>query len=213
MPADCNQGFLLELHPHLLRYITPSTGGNDPCDPVAPGIWNNWRGTLVTELYRRAFEFFEKGVFAPEDRAARAARVRARVLAAAPETRRAAIGVFVEQMPDSYFLSTPEEMMLDHGELRRRFEERRVLRGDVDDERRIHGAVGNGGEVRRRVAGLHRADLKRGRIDERDTTAVRVRHPDDVPGPERAGPDVQCHRERQRRVRGEDQVGALTVPL
>ena len=46
---------------------------------VAPGIWNNWRGTLVTELYRRAFEFFEKGVFEAEDRAARAARTRARV--------------------------------------------------------------------------------------------------------------------------------------
>ncbi len=90
---------------------------------VAPGIWNNWRGMLVTELYRRAFEFFEKGVFEPEDRAARAARVRARVLAAAPENRDEAIRVFVEQMPDSYFLSTPEEMMLGHGELRRRFEE------------------------------------------------------------------------------------------
>ena len=51
---------------------------------VAPGIWNNWRATLVTELYRRAFEFFEKGVFEPEDRAARAERVRARVRSAAP---------------------------------------------------------------------------------------------------------------------------------
>ena len=47
---------------------------------VAPGIWNNWRGDAASrELYRRAFEFFEKGVFEPEDRAARAARVRARV--------------------------------------------------------------------------------------------------------------------------------------
>ena len=89
---------------------------------VAPGVWNNWRGTLVTELYRRAFEFFEKGVFEPEDRAARAARVRARVLAAAPPAEHDAMGVLVEQMPDSYFLSTPEEMMPGHGELRRRFE-------------------------------------------------------------------------------------------
>jgi hypothetical protein len=44
MPADCNQGFLLGLHPHLLRYIVPSTGGNDPCDPVAPGIWHMFTG-------------------------------------------------------------------------------------------------------------------------------------------------------------------------
>ncbi len=90
---------------------------------VAPGIWNNWRGTLVTELYRRAFEFFEKGVFEPEDRAARATRVRARVLAAARRTEREAIRRFVAEMPDKYFLSTPEEMMRDHGELRRRIEQ------------------------------------------------------------------------------------------
>ncbi|HKA28987.1 MAG TPA: [protein-PII] uridylyltransferase [Candidatus Binatia bacterium] len=90
---------------------------------VAPGIWNNWRGTLVTELYRRAFEFFEKGVFEPEDRAARAERIRARVRAAAPPAQHDGIETFVEQMRDSYFLSTPEEVMLGHGELRRRFEQ------------------------------------------------------------------------------------------
>jgi [protein-PII] uridylyltransferase len=94
---------------------------------VAPGVWNNWRGTLVTELYRRAFEFFEKGVFEPEDRAARAARVRQRVLAAAPAAQQDAMQVLVGQMPDSYFLSTPEEMMPSHGELRRRFEQAEVL--------------------------------------------------------------------------------------
>src|SRR5262245_16175050 len=37
---------------------------------VGPGVWNNWRDTLVAELYVRAREFFEKGVFLPEDRAA-----------------------------------------------------------------------------------------------------------------------------------------------
>jgi [protein-PII] uridylyltransferase len=31
--------------------------------------------------------------------------------------------LFVHEMPDSYFLSTPEEMMLGHAELRRRFEQ------------------------------------------------------------------------------------------
>lgn len=90
---------------------------------VAPGMWNNWRGMLVAELYRRAFEFLEKGVFEPEDRTARAARVRARILAAAPKAHGEAIRMFIDEMPDSYFLSTPEEMMLGHGELRRRFEQ------------------------------------------------------------------------------------------
>src|SRR5262249_50441092 len=90
---------------------------------VAPGIWNNWRGTLVTELYRRSFEFFEKGVFEPEDQGARADRIRARLRAAAPPAQQDGIATFVAQMPDSYFLSTPEETMLGHGELRRRFEQ------------------------------------------------------------------------------------------
>lgn len=87
---------------------------------VAPGIWNNWRGTLVTELYRRAFEFFEKGTVEAEDRAARAARTRARVIGGAAHARRSAVRRFVNQMPDNYFLSTPEEMMLGHAELRHR---------------------------------------------------------------------------------------------
>ncbi len=90
---------------------------------VAPGIWNNWRGMLVTELYRRAFEFFEKDVFEPEDRGARAARSRRRVLEAAPPSSRLVMQRFVDAMPDSYFLSTPEEVMQSHGELRRRLEQ------------------------------------------------------------------------------------------
>jgi [protein-PII] uridylyltransferase len=90
---------------------------------VAPGIWNNWRGTLVTELYRRAFELFEKGVFEAEDRTAQAARTRARVVGAAVPARRAIVRDFVDRMPDTYFLSTPEEMMLGHAELRYRLEQ------------------------------------------------------------------------------------------
>jgi len=87
---------------------------------VAPGVWNNWRGTLVTELYRRGHDFFERGVFAAEDRAARAARVRARVVGTAPARERAALAGFVESMPDGYVLSTPEELIAGHGELRGR---------------------------------------------------------------------------------------------
>jgi hypothetical protein len=44
MPADCDQGFLLELHPHLLRYIVPGEEDVAPCTPVAPGIWNMFTG-------------------------------------------------------------------------------------------------------------------------------------------------------------------------
>jgi [protein-PII] uridylyltransferase len=91
---------------------------------VGPGVWNNWRDTLLADLYRRAREFLEKGVFEPEDRAARAARVRVRVAAAAPPALRADTEAFIASMPDGYFLSTPEEMIAGHGDLRRRFAER-----------------------------------------------------------------------------------------
>src|SRR5438094_614423 len=77
---------------------------------VGPGVWNNWRDSLLAELYLRAREFFEKGAVEPEDRAARAARVRARIEAAAPAAGRAEVEAFAASMPDSYFLGTPEDM-------------------------------------------------------------------------------------------------------
>lgn len=91
---------------------------------VGPGVWNNWRDSLVAELYVRAREFLEKGVVAPEDRAAQAARVRARVVAATPTVLRSDMATFMESMPDGYVLSTPEEMLPAHGELRRHLAER-----------------------------------------------------------------------------------------
>jgi [protein-PII] uridylyltransferase len=91
---------------------------------VGPGVWNNWRDSLLADLYLRAREFFEKGVFEPEDRAARAARIRARVAATVPAALRADMEAFIATMPDGYFLATPEEMIAGHGELRRRFGDR-----------------------------------------------------------------------------------------
>ena len=40
IPLDCDQGFLLEGHPNLLRYLTPG----DPCVPTSPGAWNAFTG-------------------------------------------------------------------------------------------------------------------------------------------------------------------------
>jgi [protein-PII] uridylyltransferase len=86
---------------------------------VAPGVWNNWRDSLLAELYVRAREFLEKGVVTPEDRAAQASRVRARVLAGVPPAGRTDVEWFLESMPDGYVVSTPEEMIPGHAELRR----------------------------------------------------------------------------------------------
>jgi [protein-PII] uridylyltransferase len=88
---------------------------------VGPGVWNNWRDSLLAELYVRAREFFEKGVVEPEDRAARAERVRARVVAATAPAARPDMETFLASMPDGYVLSTPEEMIPAQGELRRSF--------------------------------------------------------------------------------------------
>ena len=91
---------------------------------VAPGVWNNWRDSLLSELYLRAREVFEKGGVEAEDRAARAARIRARVSAEAPAAARPALDAFLASMPESYVIGTPEEMLPTHGVLRRRFAER-----------------------------------------------------------------------------------------
>jgi [protein-PII] uridylyltransferase len=91
---------------------------------VAPGVWNEWRGGLVTELYMRALEFLERGRVTAEDRAARAARVRARTLRAAEAQEREGVQAFVDVMPDSYFLSTPEEVIGRHVALMRRYRAR-----------------------------------------------------------------------------------------
>lgn len=87
---------------------------------VAPGVWNNWRSMLVTELYVRARECFERGSFVPEDRGARADRIRDRIQTTVPAAIRPAIDQLVGTMPDHYFLSTPEEVLPDHAELVRR---------------------------------------------------------------------------------------------
>ncbi|HWP65275.1 MAG TPA: [protein-PII] uridylyltransferase [Candidatus Limnocylindria bacterium] len=96
---------------------------------VAPGVWNEWRGGLVTDLYKRALEVLERGLVAAEDRAARAARVRARTVGAAAPAERDAVQRFVDVMPESYFLSTPEDAIRRHVALMRRYRARAASDG------------------------------------------------------------------------------------
>src|SRR5438552_584600 len=95
---------------------------------VGPGVWSTWRDTLVTELYVRAREFFAKGVFEAEDPAARAARLQGRVRETAPPAAIPSLDLLFRTMPDSYFLSTPEETIVAHAELRAQFGEREAAR-------------------------------------------------------------------------------------
>jgi len=85
---------------------------------VAPKIWNNWHDMLLRELYLRTADVFEREAFVEDDVAERVARVRQRIADAAAE-----IGVgdvleaFLRDMPERYFLGTPEESVLHHLQL------------------------------------------------------------------------------------------------
>ncbi len=89
---------------------------------VGPKVWNAWKGGLLDELYRRTLERFETGESVEEEREARLQRRkeqlrRALNVLAPPEQ----IAAFLEFMPESYFLSTPEKAVPDHFQLLTRF--------------------------------------------------------------------------------------------
>ena len=91
---------------------------------VGPQVWNNWRDSLLRELYTRTKEAFDTGDVEPDARGGRLERIRSRVIEAVLPDRQAAATTFLASMPDSYILSTPEEVIPSHSELRRRFGER-----------------------------------------------------------------------------------------
>ncbi|MCS6927322.1 MAG: [protein-PII] uridylyltransferase, partial [Candidatus Binatia bacterium] len=89
---------------------------------VGPKVWNPWKGGLLDELYLHTLERFETEELVEEDREARLhrrkERIRRTLLAVAkPE----AVHAFLVNMPDSYFLSTPEEAVPAHFHLLSRF--------------------------------------------------------------------------------------------
>lgn len=90
---------------------------------VNPKMWNAWHGSLLGELYVGALSVFERGAFVPGDQAERVARIRQRAAEQAPPGATEAYGAFLAEMPDRYFLSTPEGEIPGHFELVRRFRE------------------------------------------------------------------------------------------
>ena len=85
---------------------------------VGPDVWNNWKGSLLEDLYVRALrvlEELEKGQFQRGDRRSKVRRIQGRLKRRlsrqfTPERVRR----FVEKMPERYFLTTPEEEMPFH---------------------------------------------------------------------------------------------------
>jgi [protein-PII] uridylyltransferase len=90
---------------------------------VGPKIWNNWHDMLLGELYLRTAEVFDREEFVEEDQRQRAARIRQRIAEeAAAELPAELVSRFLSEMPDRYVLGTPEETILRHLELLRRYE-------------------------------------------------------------------------------------------
>lgn len=92
---------------------------------VGPNFWNNWRGLLLGELYMRAQQLLEHNLVVDEDRGARVARVKERVRASISIAgMEPGVDEFLASLPDSYFLTTPEESMPGHAVLAARFRRR-----------------------------------------------------------------------------------------
>ncbi len=93
---------------------------------VGPEVWNPWKASLLGELYVKALnvlEEAEKGEFQRQDVRAVIRRVQARIKRQlAKDYGEEEIDRFVEMMPERYFLSTPEEDIVEHFEIVQRFD-------------------------------------------------------------------------------------------
>ena len=98
---------------------------------VGPEVWNNWRGSLLEDLYLQSLKVLEaqeKGEFRREDRRSKIrrlqARVRRRLARKYPAEK---IRYFFEAMPERYFLTTPEEQIPGHFEMMESFRDQVCL--------------------------------------------------------------------------------------
>jgi [protein-PII] uridylyltransferase len=85
---------------------------------TGPTVWNSWKAMLLDEAYLQVQEVFARG-FEPEDREKRIARIRKRVVESVVKAGGdvAQVEAFLEGMPDSYFLTTPEKLIGGHAAL------------------------------------------------------------------------------------------------
>jgi [protein-PII] uridylyltransferase len=88
-----------------------------------PKLWNSWQDMLLGELYGLTVESFERGITVEQAQAERANRIRDRVAAAIGPAPGDSLERFLADMPDRYFLSTPEEDIPQHFDLVRRHAE------------------------------------------------------------------------------------------
>ena len=92
-----------------------------------PKLWNSWQDMLLGELYGLAVESFERGITVEQAQVERANRVRERVAAAIGPVGAETLERFLADMPDRYFLGTPEEDIPHHFDLVRRHGEEPLI--------------------------------------------------------------------------------------
>ena len=89
---------------------------------VGPKVWNSWKGGLLNELYLRTLERLETEESVEEEQDARIQRRKDRIRhTLTTETTADQAAHFLASMPDSYFLTTPEEAVPEHFALISRF--------------------------------------------------------------------------------------------
>lgn len=88
-----------------------------------PTLWNSWQDMLLAELYGLTVATLERGETPEPVQAERADRIRARVSQEVGPADGAALARFLADLPDRYFLTTPEDDIPQHFDLVRRFAE------------------------------------------------------------------------------------------
>ncbi len=96
---------------------------------VAPTVYNNWRDMLLSDLYMKALKVLEHGHREAVDPARRIALVKADVAAqlARSGANPAQVTSFLDEMPERYFLTVPQDDMALHFELMRSLGERPLV--------------------------------------------------------------------------------------
>lgn len=103
-------------NPTNLRYLYLLTFAD--MKAVGPKVWSGWKDHLLSELYMRSVDMFDKGLVTEADLRRRAKRIKLRVAKrATADAERARIETFLDKMPNSYLLSTGDDAIYDHWRL------------------------------------------------------------------------------------------------